>query len=205
MAQACIAEESRRRTAEWELNNAFRQQQQEDDRRRTAEKRAEDAAREEARKLAERREAEEARAALAAQQLQRRQQEAALAASEKQKEDAIEADPKLMRFVYGANLCTYANRRASNINEIAEERRYAKFGGVRNMAKLYRLQKGIRRADESAAQERSDMRRHKGTAAPCSNPTVKKLIACKEAGATCAEDIERMSRFVEAFDDDDEE
>lgn len=128
--------------------------------------------------------------------------------------EAIRNDKTLMSAIFGASLCTYKDRRAAYLAEVAKEKKYARIGGMVNKVKLYNLQLAVRRMDEKEAEERKTMRDYKGLVPqPCSAIAVKRLRACRgdvdHKNQPCYSDdnIMRATSMVppQTDDDDDEQ
>ncbi len=123
-------------------------------------------------------------------------------------DEAVRRDPKAMAVVFGAIFCHTKQARVSALNEIAQEKKYARIGGMVNKAKLYALQQVVRWADETDTQEGIDLKSFKGVKpASCASAGVRDVLRCLGEGEQCAGDEQRhLASFVPEYTapDDDE-
>jgi aminopeptidase N len=132
-----------------------------------------------------------------------RQQAAELEAAGEQRKQQLLAVPKNARTIYGAIFCIDKKVRADAIAEIAKEKKYAKLAGMIDKVKLYKLQQTVRSADEHEATNRREFAEYKGLSpAPCTDATVKKLIACSQSDGGCeSNEIKELAAMVSSPDD----
>lgn len=103
------------------------------------------------------------------------------AAEEADKRDRIE---KLMnsaptvRRALSALTCVAKGDRTAALRAIADEKKYARIGGVQNLSKTYDLQQEVAAADRRTAWLSGELRKRKTTAIKCGDPTVKQIATC---------------------------
>jgi len=138
-----------------------------------------------------RREKEEDRRA---EETRRRSDEAIAAVNaqvEKMSRDATE-----MHVAYSAQLCIYRRERQDTFREIAQQKKYARIGGVENVNDLYTLQQDIREKDEKISGLLADMAQKHFKALPCSSSKVAALLACMTTDDDCSDDMKLRQQLV---------
>jgi hypothetical protein len=114
-------------------------------------------------------------------------QEAARVAAEAQEQERLRSlmmDRTTLHAALSARLCVAVDARAAALREIAAEKKYARYGGYENKAKLYELQQDIRNADESKAAWQKGLKNLRLKAQSCTSAKLKPIIACLSVDAT---------------------
>jgi hypothetical protein len=139
--------------------------------------------------LKAKREAEEREAA----EKKRKEEEARAAnnakvdAENKALDDLLEND-KARALIFGSIFCALQADRKERLDEIAEEKKYARLAGMVDKVKLYRLQTQIRNIDKRLAEERDTLKSWKGTKPmACTSGAVQHVLSCRteERPAQC--------------------
>lgn len=88
-----------------------------------------------------------------------------------------------VRLALSALVCLTKNDRTDALRAIADEKKYARIGGVQNNTKIYGLQQEVRAADQRTAFFLGELRKRKVTAIKCGDPTVRQIATCIRAAA----------------------
>jgi hypothetical protein len=109
-----------------------------------------------------------------------------------------------VQLVLSAMVCVAKNDRASALRAIADEKKYARIGGVQDNAKIYELQQAVRESDQRAASLGRELKQRKSTAIKCGDPKVTQLATCItrpiEDGPCLVDDIAGPLQVVQAFE-----
>ena len=146
-----------------------------------------------AQKAEEERQRERARQQAAREAEARRIADAARAAAEEHQR-ALLADPDNMFLLRGAALCVDGEIRRRALGEIAAEKKYARIGGIIDNQKIYALEQRVRWADESEADNKKSFAGQR--IAPCSQPKVQLITACRVFHTACDPSIAEIAGFV---------
>lgn len=105
---------------------------------------------------------------------------------------AMREDPDTLRVAMSATICEYQQLRREDLTLIAEERRYAKIGGVIDMQRIHDLQDNIRSYDSVIDMFNRGLKARRLKAMSCKISDVASAASCiRRSGAEC-EPYERM-------------
>lgn len=117
-----------------------------------------------------------------AQEREREEQEheREVQAEQKEIDDAKLQTPENAAISVSAAFCILTDARKKASDEIANERKYSRVGGVQNSAKLYFLQKIIRKCDDGFGQLKGILKTSKSKLIKCSDQRVASTRECFE-------------------------
>lgn len=105
------------------------------------------------------------------------------ATAKRERIEALLSSKPTVRLALSAMICVSKTERTAALRAIADEKKYARIGGVQNMSKIYDLQMEVRAADRHAAWLGGEMKKRKVTAIKCGDSTVKQIAACIRGAA----------------------
>jgi len=79
---------------------------------------------------------------------------------------------------HSEEICRWTGRRQEAVQEIAKEKKYARYGGVVDKRAIYEQQTAIRDADEIIAKHRDRLKDLRTRPMPCRHPFVQSIQTC---------------------------
>jgi len=113
-----------------------------------------------------------------AEEKARDERNATIEAQESERISNLMLEPKMMQFVYSAQLCTGQEDRTEAMTEIAKEKKYSAIGGVVKLREMYSLQQSLRGADEQIKAAKYWLKNIKRGALGCNNKYVQVIMSC---------------------------
>ena len=90
----------------------------------------------------------------------------------------LRADPKSVRTIWSAELCSAQAARSTALAAIAKERKYARIGGAIDLRRMRDLQDDVRAADDRIEAAKAGLKQVKASPVACKSPKVAHLVEC---------------------------
>lgn len=116
-----------------------------------------------------------ARAAAKQAEKQRRAEEET---AKRERVEKLMSSKPVVQLALSALVCVTNNERAGALRAIADEKKYARLGGVQNNTKIYELQQSIRESDQRVARFSRELKTRNASATRCSDPKVRQVATC---------------------------